>query len=116
MATLLTRNVALGVACLVTWLLVDHGRAAVRSLSATDDRLGAMWAVIAAIFVFKATTDASAAAVQARMAATAAAFVLCLAYLALFPFGAVGLAATIAVSGLVMALLGRPQDAGLAAI
>lgn len=43
------RDVALGAACLATWWIVDDGRAAAHSLSASDDRLGAMWAVIAAV-------------------------------------------------------------------
>lgn len=109
-------SLALAVACLVTYWLTVHGLARVHSVSAADDVLGGLWAVIATVFVYRTSYDGSAAAALSRMASTLLSFLLCLIYLLFLPVNAVGMAAMIGVSALAATLLGRPQDAVTASI
>ena len=109
-------SLALAIACLVTYWLTVHGLARIHSVSAADDVLGGVWAVIATVFVYRTSYDGSATAALGRMAATLLSFFLCLIYLLVLPVDPVGLAAMIGVSGLVATLLGRPQDAVTASI
>ena len=109
-------SLALAIACLVTYWLTVHGLARIRSVSAADDVLGGVWAVIATVFVYRTGYDGSATAALTRMAATLLSFSLCLIYLLVLPVDPVGLAAMIGVSGLAATLLGRPQDAVTAGI
>ena len=109
-------SLALAVACLVTYWLTVHGLARIHSVSAADDVLGGIWAVIATVFVYRTSYDGSATAALSRMAATLLSFSLCLLYLLVLPVDAVGMAAMIGVSGLAATLLGRPQDAVTASI
>jgi uncharacterized membrane protein YgaE (UPF0421/DUF939 family) len=69
-----------------------------------------MWAVVATVFVFRETRLRSLSAGIARLIATCVSFALCLLYLLLFAFTAVGMAALIALGTLVMVLLGRRDD------
>ena len=85
-------------------------------MSAGDDVLGGLWAVIATVFVYRTSYDDSATAALSRTAATLLSFFLCLIYLLILPVGPVGMAAMIGVSALAATLLGRPQDAVTAAI
>ena len=105
------QSVALAIACLISYELITQLLAHVYSLSASDDRLGGMWAVIATIFVYRFSYEESAAAAASRMAATLVSFVLCLGYLLILPFSAWGLATLIGAGALVMTLMGRPRDA-----
>jgi uncharacterized membrane protein YccC len=109
-------SVVLAIACLATYWLTVHGLSRVHSVSEKDDVLGGIWAVIATVFVYRTTYEGSATAALTRMAATLLSFALCLLYLLILPFGAVGLAAMIGVSALAATLLGRPQDAVTAGI
>ncbi len=109
-------SLALAIACLITYALTVHALARIHSVSAGDDVLGGIWAVIATVFVYRTSYDGSAAAALSRMAATLLSFSLCLVYLLVLPVGAVGLAAMIGLSALGATLLGRPQDAVTAAI
>lgn len=109
-------SLALAIACLVTYWLTVHGLGRIHSVSAADDALGGIWAVIATVFVFRTTYDGSAAAARSRMSATLLSFALCLIYLLVLPVDAVGMAAMIGVSGLAATLLGRSQDAVTASI
>jgi uncharacterized membrane protein YccC len=106
----------LAFACLITYWLTVHGLARIHSVSEPDDVLGAIWAVIATVFVYRTSYDGSATAALSRMAATLVSFLLCLIYLLVLPVDPVGLAAMIGVSGLAATLLGRPQDAVTASI
>ena len=81
-----------------------------------DEMLGAMWAVLATIFVIRASFQQSVTAGVSRMSATLASFVLCLIYLIFLPFHVWALAVLIGLSALVVMLAGRPQDAVTAAI
>jgi uncharacterized membrane protein YgaE (UPF0421/DUF939 family) len=103
-------SVLLGVACLVSYLLTSRVLSLVYSVSADDDALGGMWAVIATVFLFRDSYDNSLAAAVSRMSATLVSFVLCLVYLAFLPFRPWGLALMVGLSVLVTVLIGRPED------
>ncbi len=106
----------LAVASLATYWLVAGLLSRVWSISRADDVLGALWAVIAAIFVCRGSYQQSVAAAVSRMAATAVSFVLCLVCLIFLPFHAWALAVLIGLSALAVMLIGRPGDAVTAAI
>jgi hypothetical protein len=53
---------ALAVACYVSYWLITHGLSQLRSLSAADDQLGGMWAVIATVFVYRTSYQQDVAA------------------------------------------------------
>jgi uncharacterized membrane protein YccC len=101
----------LAIACLITFMLPR-----VYHLSRADDLIGGLWAVIAAVFVFRDTYQHSMSAAVSRIAATAVSLVLCLAYLAFLPFRTWALPVLIGLSVLVVYLIGRPGDAATAAI
>ena len=109
-------SLALAIACLLTYWLTVHGLERIHSVSAADDVLGGVWAVIATVFVYRTSYEGSATAALSRMAATLLSFLLCLTYLVILPVDPAGLAAMIGVSGLAATLLGRPQDAVTAGI
>ena len=106
----------LAAACLLAYWLVTGLLSQVFFLSRADSLLGGMWAVIATVFVFRASYADSMAAALSRMAATSVSFVLCLIYLALLPFHPWALALLVGVSALVVTLIGRPGDAVTAGI
>jgi hypothetical protein len=80
-------SVLLGVACLVSYVLTTRVLSLAYSVSADDDALGGMWAVIAIVFLFRDSYNKSLAAAVSRISATLVSFALCLAYLAFLPFG-----------------------------
>lgn len=106
----------LAIACLITFMLVTDLLPRVYHLSRADDLIGGLWAVIAAVFVFRDTYQQSMSAAVSRIAATAVSLVLCLAYLAFLPFRTWALPVLIGLSVLVVYLIGRPGDAATAAI
>jgi uncharacterized membrane protein YccC len=108
--------VVLAIACLVTWLLTTQVLSAVHSVSADDDLLGGMWAVLATIFVNRSSYRESTAAAVSRTAATLISFVYCLLYLIFLPFHVWALPVLIGVSALTATLIGRPGDAMTAAL
>jgi uncharacterized membrane protein YccC len=112
----LADSVVLAVACLVSWLLTTRVLSAAHSVSADDDLLGAMWAVLATIFVNRASYRESVSAAVSRVAATLISFGYCLLYLAFLPFHVWALPVLIGVSALTATLIGRPGDAMTAAI
>jgi uncharacterized membrane protein YgaE (UPF0421/DUF939 family) len=87
-----------------------------RLLDWTSSPVGVIWAVISTVFVFRDTRVHSLVAGQARLLATCVSFVLCLGYLLLFPFTAVGMAVLLVVGSLFMMLLGRRDEIGLTGI
>jgi uncharacterized membrane protein YccC len=97
------------IACLVTYELVTHVLNHVHLIDRSSDLLGGMWAVIATIFVFRSAFSDSWSAAGGRIAATLVSFVLCLIYLAIFPFNPVGMAVLIGIGAVVMTLAGRPD-------
>jgi uncharacterized membrane protein YccC len=93
----------MAIACLITYWIMTHTLS--RFVDESSDCLGGMWAVVAAVFVFRETRLRSLSADIARLIATCVSFALCLLYLSLFPFTPVGMAALIAIGTFVMALL-----------
>jgi uncharacterized membrane protein YgaE (UPF0421/DUF939 family) len=81
-----------------------------------EEPVGILWAVISTVFVFRDTRAHSLAAGISRLAATCVSFVLCFVYLLLLPPGPLALIVLIAISALLMMVLGRRDDIGLAAI
>ena len=112
----LVQSVALALACLASYSLVRYASPSISSLGRDDYLIDGLWAVIATAFVFRATEDASVTAAKTRFAATALSFALCFVYLLFLPFHALGLAALIAVSTLLLTSLGQSADVGVAAI
>ena len=104
-------SIILAAACLATYWLATNTLARIYSVSRPDDALGGMWAVIATIFVYRERHDQSIAAALSRLAATSVSFVLCLAYLLVFPADAGGMAVLIGLGVLFVMLIGRPGDA-----
>ena len=114
--TIAADSVVLGVACLISYWLTTRALALAYPVSAADDALGGMWAVIATVFVFRNSYAKTLAAALSRMTATLISFALCLAYLAFLPFHAWGLAVLVGLSALLAELIGRPGDQTTAAI
>ena len=75
-----------------------------------DALLGGMWATVATVFVFRETRTNSLAAGISRLIATGVSFALCLAYLVIFPFHPVGLAALLGLGTAIMMRVGRRDD------
>jgi uncharacterized membrane protein YgaE (UPF0421/DUF939 family) len=98
----------MAIACLITYWIMTHTLS--RFVDGPSDFLGGMWAVAATVFVYRETRLRSLSAGFARLIATCVSFALCLLYLLLFRFTAVGMAVLIAIGTMVMALLGRRDD------
>jgi uncharacterized membrane protein YccC len=106
----------LAVACLVAYLLTTHLLSRLYFISRDDDLLGGMWAVIATIFVSRATYQQSWTAGVSRTTATFLSLVICLVYLVFLPFHVWALPVLIGVTALAATLIGHPEDAITAAI
>jgi uncharacterized membrane protein YccC len=106
----------LAVACLVAYMLTTRLLSRLYFISRDDDLLGGMWAVIATIFVSRASYQQSWTAGVSRTAATFLSLVICLVYLVFLPFHVWALPVLIAVTSLAATLIGRPEDAITAAI
>jgi uncharacterized membrane protein YgaE (UPF0421/DUF939 family) len=98
----------MAVACLISYRISTYAMS--WSVDEPSDLLGGMWAVVATVFVFRDTRVNSLSAGIARLSATLVSFALCLAYLLIFPFTSLGMAAVIGIGTLVMMLLGRRDD------
>jgi hypothetical protein len=112
----LPHSVALAVLCLAAYELTTQILGRVHSISTSDDLLGGMWAVIAAVFVYRTSYQESVTAAWSRSVATLLSFVLCFVYLLIAPFHAWALAALIGLGALVLTVVGRPGDVATAAI
>jgi uncharacterized membrane protein YccC len=100
-------SLALGISSLITYLLTTHVLASVHSVSKASDLLGGMWAVIATLFVYREGHRDSVKAALTRVSATLLSLVLCLIYLLLFSFHALGLAVLIALGAFLLMAVGR---------
>jgi len=106
--------VDLAIACLITyWVTVF---ALPRLVGWPSTPVGVLWAVISTVFVYKDTRANTLSAAIARLIATFASFVLCLAYLWLLPATTIGMAALIAIGVLLMIFIGRRDETNLTAI
>ena len=104
------RGVVLAISCAISSWLITHLLASAYSISRDDDLLGGMWAVVSTNFVYRHGLEESARWALSRMSATLVSFVLCLAYLAFFPFHVWGMAALIGIGTVAVTLMGRPDD------
>jgi hypothetical protein len=102
-------SVALAIACYVSYWLAVQVLSQVHSISHVDDLVGGMWAVLATVFVYRASHQESLAAGVSRSAATLLSFALCFCYLLLFGFHPLGLAVLIGIGTLVLMLTGHPE-------
>jgi uncharacterized membrane protein YccC len=100
--------VDMAIACGLSYAIITQ--ILVRFVERTDDLLGGMWTVVATIFVFRESRESSLSAGLARLIATCVSFVLCLAYLFIFPFMPLGLVVVIGIGTIAMMLLGRQDD------
>jgi uncharacterized membrane protein YccC len=106
----------LAIACLVAYLLTTQLLSRLYFISRDDDLLGGMWAVIATIFVNRASYQQSWTAAVSRTTATFLSLVICLIYLVFLPFHVWALPVLIGVTAAASTLIGRPEDAIIAAI
>jgi uncharacterized membrane protein YccC len=95
----------------VTFALTTHLLAMLYSASREDDLLGGMWAVVATLFVYRHSHGETIEAALSRMMATLVSFGLCFVYLLIFPFHLWGMALLIGIGVVIVASMGRPQDA-----
>ena len=101
---------AVAVACLITFEITIHLVARVHVTSHADAELGAMWATIATLFVFRDAYQQSVAAALSRTRATGVSFALCLVYLVFLPFHPSGMVVLIGVGAVIVTLAGHPED------
>src|SRR6202789_2140309 len=104
------QGVELTVACLISYALITKILIRVFSASREDDLLGGMWAVIATVFVYRASYQKSIKAALSRMSATVLSFALCLIYLLILPFHPFGMAALIGIGAVILILVDRAED------
>ena len=103
-------------ACLASFWLTTHGISWIHSVSKSDDELGGLWALVATIFVYRSSHEQDVAAALSRTVATVFSCLLCLIYLLVLPFHALGLALLIGLQAIVLTLARRPQDVATAGI
>jgi uncharacterized membrane protein YccC len=103
-------SVALGLSALGCYWFALHVVNPIHTVTPTGDTIGALWAAISTVFVYRHSYDESASAALTRISGTAVSFVLCLIYLVLFPFHLWAIAVLIAIGAFVLAAAGRPQD------
>lgn len=75
-----------------------------------DNLLGAMWAAISSVVVFKSTRVLSVRAGVGRLYATGVSFALCLLYLLFFPFTGAGMAVLLGIGALIVSALRHRDD------
>ena len=106
----LLEGFVLAVASLVTYLLAAYGLASIHSLSEEDDLVGALWAVVATLFVCRFAYRESINAADSRTIATLLSFVLCMTYLLVLPFSAVGMAVLVGLGAVILKVFGHEQE------
>jgi Fusaric acid resistance protein-like len=99
----------LTLACWVSYLLMTNILYPVKFLPEDDKLLGGMWSVVATVYVYQSGQTQTRSLALLRMAATSVSFVLCLAYLLIFPFHAWGMALLIGLGSVVVSLMGQPE-------
>jgi uncharacterized membrane protein YccC len=109
-------SLVLGIACSVTYLALVAAVGPALSETTESAEIGAMWAVVATIFVYRAHLADALDDARTRLAATALSLVVCLAYLLVLPVNPVGVGVVIGLGSLLALALGRPQDAALTGI
>jgi uncharacterized membrane protein YccC len=103
-------SIALGLSALGCYWFALHVVNPIHRVSATGDTIGALWAAISTVFVYRHSYDESESAALSRVAGTTVSFLLCLVYLLLFPFHLWAIAVLIALGAFLLAIAGRSQD------
>jgi uncharacterized membrane protein YccC len=106
--------VDMAIACLITYAVMAF--LLPRWVGWPSTSVGALWAVISTVFVYKDSRAHSLSAGISRLITTFASFALCLIYLWLLPATIIGMAALIAIGVVLMIVIGRPDETGLTAI
>jgi uncharacterized membrane protein YccC len=96
--------------------LTTHALSQLHSLSAADDKLGGLWAVVATVFVYRTSFRQDVEVAVSRSVATLLSFALCLAYLLILPVEPVGMAVLIGIGTLLLTVIGRAEDSVTAGI
>jgi len=112
----LVSSLVLGIACGASYLLLAEAVGPALAETPASAEIGAMWAVVSTIFVYRASLADGLEDARTRLAATGMSLVLCLVYLAVLPVTAAGVGVVIALGSLLALGLGRPQDAALTGI
>ena len=112
----LVSSVLLGAACCATFVLLTDVVGPALSESSASAEIGAMWAVVATIFVFRAHLSDGLGEARTRLVATAMSLAVCLAYLLVLPVTALGIGVVIGAGSLLALVMDRPQDAALTGI
>jgi uncharacterized membrane protein YccC len=107
--------VDMALACLITYWIMSAVFAHF-SYGPSSQVVGRLWAIVATVYVFRETRVKSLSASVGRMIATGVSFALCLVYLVLLPFTPLGLVVMLACGTLLMMVLGRREEIGLAAV
>jgi uncharacterized membrane protein YccC len=100
--------VDMAIACALSYAIITQ--LLVRFVDEPTKLLGAMWAMVATVFVFKGTRASTLSAAVGRFIATCVSFALCLIYLLIFPVTGPGIAVVIGLGTVIMMLLGRRDD------
>jgi uncharacterized membrane protein YccC len=103
-------SVALGLSALASYWFVAHVANPINQVTATGDTIGALWAAISTVFVFRHSLDESSSAALSRVSGTLVSFVLCEIYLLLFTFHLWSIAVLVALGAFILAMAGRDQD------
>jgi hypothetical protein len=98
-------SVDMAIACAISYTITTE--LLVRFVDEPTKLLGALFAVIATVFVFRESRASSLSAGLARLIATCVSFAVCLPYLLIFPVTGLGMAVAIGLGAIVMILLSR---------
>jgi len=104
----LTFVLALTIACAISYSVTVYILHPI--VDRDNDLLGGMWATVATAFVFRNTHDQSLRAAIARLFATCISFAVCLLYLLIFPFSAIGMAVLVGIGTVAVMAFGRRDD------
>ncbi len=105
-----SHGIALAISCAITSEIVFRWYPHIRAISKANMLLGVMWATVATVFVQHTTITSTLEGALSRMVATGISFVLCLVYLAVFPFHVWGLALLIGLGTAITTIVGRPNE------
>jgi uncharacterized membrane protein YccC len=108
--------IVLGIACAITYVVMAVLIGPLVHEAHDTDEIGGMWAVVATVFVFRASETEALRNAWTRLAATTLSLAVCTVYLVLFAVTPVGIGVVIAVGALLALLIGAPQDAALTGI
>lgn len=96
------------IACLISYAIVTFILSPL--VDPSDASLGGTWAAVSTMVVFRITRADSIMAGVGRLVATGISFLLCLAYLLIFPFHLAGLAVLVGLGTLITIYIGRRDD------